>query len=83
MLIGFCSKGVAASFALGLVWEALFPRRAEAYLDPGTGSLLFQNLLAALLAPLIAFKGLRERIKKLFVRRRSDSTSKPDDTPGS
>ena len=38
-----------APFLTGLTWEALSP--VWAYLDPGTGSMLFQVLIAGLLMP--------------------------------
>ncbi|MCP4705541.1 MAG: hypothetical protein GY865_13155 [candidate division Zixibacteria bacterium] len=43
-----------------------FPRNAYAYLDPGTGSYLFQMLLAALLGGLFALKIFWRRIVDFF-----------------
>lgn len=44
----------------------LFPKLAHAYLDPGTGSYLFQILIAGLLGSLFFVKNIINKIKKLF-----------------
>ena len=44
----------------------LFPRHAYAYLDPGTGSLLLQALLAAVFAMLFVIKSYFQKIKSLI-----------------
>ncbi len=45
----------------------LFPREAHAYLDPGSGSLIVQALVAAFFALSLAIKVYWQKIK-LFVR---------------
>jgi hypothetical protein len=47
-------------------------RRAYAYIDPGSGLLILQNVGAALTGVLFFF---RRRIKALFVRKNDDKTS--------
>lgn len=49
--------------ALGLTFE----RQAHAYIDPGSGLLIFQSISAVVSGALIYF---RRRIKSLFVRDR-------------
>lgn len=44
----------------------LFPAPAKAYLDPGTGSYIFQILLAALLGALFSLKMFWKKIKLYF-----------------
>ena len=51
-----------------------FPSEAQAYLDPGTGSYLFQILIASLIGAAFAaklfWKNIVEGLKKLFNRRK-------------
>jgi len=56
----------------------LAPATAHAYIDPGTGSLLFQSLLAVLFGAGVAFRKIRSWISRLwaFVLRRP----RPDET---
>ncbi len=53
------------------------PPRAEAYLDPGTGSYILQILIAGLLSALFMIKPVLSRIKlftaKLFGRTKEDN----------
>lgn len=54
------------------VLDFCFPRNAYAYLDPGTGTYLFQLLVAALLGAAVGIKIFWHKIKfflkKLFSR---------------
>jgi hypothetical protein len=56
------------SGALGLafVFVLLFPSRAAAYLDPGSGSFILQILAAALLGAGVAIRMQWRRIKRWF-----------------
>jgi len=45
----------------------LCPRAAYAYLDPGTGSYIFQLLIAGLLGGLLAVKIFWSSIKKFLI----------------
>ena len=47
----------------------LFPRKIYAYLDPGTGSYLFQIVIAALLGGLYMAKIYWNKIKFFFTKR--------------
>lgn len=54
--------------AMFLIAAALSPAAAHAYLDPGTGSLLLQALVAGLLAAVMTVRIYFQRLKS-FVRR--------------
>lgn len=51
-----------------LLLLAVAPASAHAYLDPGTGSMLVQALLAALVGAGLMLKGLRARLVALVRR---------------
>ena len=55
--------GFAGAFSLG------FPAEAQAYIDPGTGSLILQGLAAAFVSLMVFWRGLREKIKNFFLRK--------------
>ncbi len=44
----------------------LFPKPAQAYLDPGTGSYVFQLLVAGLLGSLFFLKSVVKKIRELI-----------------
>ncbi len=44
----------------------LFPRAAYAYIDPGTGSLIFQMIVAAGVGALFFLKVFWHRVKDIF-----------------
>lgn len=46
-------------------------RPAEAYLDPGTGSMVLQAVIAAIAAAAVALKLYWTRLKSLFGRKRA------------
>jgi hypothetical protein len=46
---------------------------ARAYIDPGTGSMLVQSLLAIIAIALAAGRSGWEKVKSLFSRRRNDA----------
>lgn len=48
-------SSLLASLALALCWTCI-PRHAYAYIDPGTGSFIFQMLIAGLLGALVTMK---------------------------
>jgi hypothetical protein len=45
-----------------------FASEADAYIDPGTGSLVIQMLIGALVVISLFFRGFWARIKNLFLR---------------
>ena len=49
-----------------LLLVVAFPRDVQAYLDPGTGSLIFQAVVAALAAIAFAFRSYASKIRSLF-----------------
>lgn len=53
-----------------IVYLLLFPKPAYAYLDPGTGSYIFQFLIAfffgAIFALKLFWKNIKETIRKIF-----------------
>lgn len=66
---------IAAVFVVTSIYLSS-PPRAEAYLDPGTGSYILQILIAGLLSALFMIKPVLSRIKlftaKLFGRTKED-----------
>lgn len=70
--------GVLFSTVAGLVAGSLMPARAYAYIDPGTGSLVFQWVIAGVVAASLVWKTLAGRISAALRRRPSD-----DDAPSS
>ena len=57
-----------------VVLALVFPRDAYAYLDPGTGSLVIQTVIAALAAAAYAVRSYWGRIRTLFARKSRDSS---------
>ena len=51
------------------------PLPALAYLDPVTGSFVVQGLIAGVLAVVASLRSFRERLRRLFTRRRPDPPS--------
>ncbi len=65
--------------ALAVILQILTTQRADAYIDPGSGSFFVQMLLAGLLGAGMAIKTYWHRIKGLFSGSKRSSTSKPED----
>ena len=57
---------------LALCFSLLFIAPAQAYLDPGSGSLIFQVIVGGAMAIGLGVKVFWRRIVSLFSRRRSD-----------
>jgi hypothetical protein len=57
-------------FLVVLAWVTIFPTEAMAYLDPGTGSLIVQSVIAALAAAGFAIRLYWGRIRLVFHRPR-------------
>jgi hypothetical protein len=49
---------------------------AWAYIDPGTGSMLVQSLLAIIAVALVAGRSAWEKVKSFFSRRKDDATDR-------
>ena len=63
--------------------SALFPVSAFAYLDPGTGSIILQGLIAGLAAAAVVMKTYWYRIKSFFGKTESKSLLEEDEEPDS
>ena len=72
--------GTVLAFALS---SAFVPDTAHAYLDPGTGSAVFQMLLAGVMAGVFVLKSQWQRIKVFFRKTSTDAgAEQDDDAPG-
>ena len=69
-------KRFAVTLMLLMALSFAFERQAHAYVDPGSGLLLFQGISAAISGALFYF---RRRLKNLFVK--SEAKSEPETTP--
>lgn len=67
----------AAGVTLVLMMALALPRKADAYIDPGTGSLIIQGLIAGFAAAAMILRSYWYRIKA-FLRR--DKVAPPPDT---
>ncbi|MDH3690783.1 MAG: hypothetical protein OEU36_15150, partial [Gammaproteobacteria bacterium] len=54
---------------------------AYAYLDPGTGSILLQGLIAAIAAGLVVIKLYWQKVKAFLFGRSEKASSPADDAP--
>jgi len=71
---GSLARVLPLALALSVV-----PGEAAAYIDPGTGSLILQGLIAAFAAAAVVIRGYWYRIKAFF--RRDPAAAKPDTAP--
>lgn len=58
----------------------IYPQQAHAYLDPGSGSLIFQLVIGAVLGTLVTMRMYWSRVKR-FVRGIFGGKSAPTDAP--
>lgn len=65
---------------LVLSLSALFPVSAFAYLDPGTGSIILQGLIAGLAAAAVVMRTYWYRIKSFFSRSESKSSLQSEES---
>ena len=56
-------------FNLLLILIFLFPNTSYAYLDPGSGSLILQALLAGLAAVIAFFKKIKNYVRNIFTKK--------------
>ncbi|HEY7602069.1 MAG TPA: hypothetical protein VIB60_06150 [Methylomirabilota bacterium] len=70
------TPAVGTLVILAMVGQLLGPGDALAYIDLGTGSYVFQVIIASLLGAAFAVKAYWERIRAFFGRRRRE-----DDDP--
>jgi len=59
---------------LSLFILLLFPGLAHAYIDPGTGSLLLQGLIAAFVSVMVFWRNLRMGIMNFFRSKKQEET---------
>lgn len=59
-------KSLITMFALLILAYLIYPQKAHAYIDPGTGSIIIQVLIAAFFGALFAVKMSWKRIKIFF-----------------
>jgi uncharacterized protein (DUF2062 family) len=64
-------------FTLGIF--IMSTKSAQAYLDPGSGSLLFQILVGGVLSGLFAIKLYYRKIKLFFQKKRSNKQENTED----
>ena len=73
------------SLAVLVVLFLFFPKRAYAYLDPGTGSYVIQILVAALVGSAVAvrvfWRNIRMFFQRLFSRRRDQEEETDEEVP--
>lgn len=69
--------------ALALAMVAMFPRDAFAYLDPGTGSMVWQTALTLLFGAGIALRGLRHKLWARFTREKPEGPTTEEGHGGS
>ncbi len=74
--------GLILRSSTGIVLGCLVCEPAFAYLDPGTGSILIQGLIAAIAGGLFAIKAYWHRLKGFFSKSsRDDSREKKEEEP--
>jgi hypothetical protein len=66
--------------AAGLVYAAAMSP-AYAYIDPITGSFIFQALIGGVAAAMVAIKRVRVKILSLFGIKKQDDDTDPETTP--
>ncbi len=67
-------------FFLIVAWATIFPSQALAYLDPGTGSLIIQSVIAGIVATAFAVRLYWSRILGWF-KRPGDGATPPTEPP--
>ena len=61
---------------LAFVFQLALVADAHAYLDPGTGSFIFQTIIAMVVGSAFALKTYWQRIKAMFGRKSATPTEK-------
>ncbi len=61
-------RDILSIVAVVVVLSLLFPARVDAYLDPGTGSFLFQLLIGALVGAGFLLKVYWGKVKSFFTK---------------
>lgn len=74
-------KRPSSAVLLALSWVLVLAADAHAYLDPGTGSYVFQMVIAVILSGAFTIKHFWHRLKARIVRR--EPARPNDDAPAS
>ena len=61
-------KNIASAITLTIFIFLLFEKNVGAYLDPGTGSMILQAVIGAIVGSAVAIKIFWKRIKYFFLR---------------
>lgn len=69
-----------AKFIVAAIFLLLVAKPAHAYLDPGTGSMLIQGLLAGVAAASVGIASYWSRIKGFFSRDKASGTTEEIDS---
>ena len=76
-----CGERLSSSVSLS-IFVALsilcIPSKAYAYIDPGTGNMILQGLIAGLMGVLFTIKIYWTRIKNFLFRLKTDEKKNPD-----
>lgn len=64
------------NICLAIVLFFLTEQNVYAYIDPGTGSIILQAIIAAIASGLIFFNNLKEKIKKFFKSKKDEKNKK-------
>ena len=76
-----CGERRSSSISLSIFVALLIlcvPSKAYAYIDPGTGSMILQGLIAGLMGVLFTIKTYWTRINSFLFRPKIDKKKKPD-----
>ena len=75
----FFSKNIPmARVALSLLLLSLFPAQAQAYLDPGTGSIILQGIIAGIAVAWFTIKTYWYKLSALFGKKAPESLLEDD-----
>jgi hypothetical protein len=72
MVFDTLKRCIALSLVMGLAitaWILVFERSVEAYVDPGSGSMLMQLVLGGIFGALVMLRSGWQRIREWFGRR--------------
>ena len=64
------------NICLAIVLFFLTEQNVYAYIDPGTGSIILQAIIAAIASGLIFFNNVKEKIKKFFKSKKDEKNKK-------
>lgn len=77
-LLTICSESIMKKLFLLLAIFLLLSTNAYAYLDPGTGSMILQSLIAIFVIAGSTVGIFWQKIKSMFSKSKEDKTDKPE-----